>query len=361
MILQLRRQLHGRPVVIVQLQEIGRVLVTIQAVLILSLIALAAKWFTRKVPDLNQSLWIVVSRNRMKILITGATGLIGQKLISFLGSQGHHVVAVVRDKKHITELPAEDVFQWDAIEDPDFPLKALGGCEAVIHLAGYPVAQKRWSSEVKKKILSSRVRGTRQLVQAFSKLNPAERPKVFLSASAIGFYGDRSEETLTENSPPGEDFLADVVTEWEQEALKAKKLEIRTVLLRTGIVLSQEGGALKKMPPVILGAGKNYMSWIHISDWVRLALYILQNEKGQGAFNVVSPEPVRQSDFARALAKAKKLPSALWTPQILLKWGAGQMSEMILASQKVYPEKALQMGFQFQFKQLNSALKDIYR
>lgn len=296
----------------------------------------------------------------MKILITGASGLIGKKLISILRQQGHQINVTARDKNKYTDLPAASVFQWDAIDNPDFPLKAIAGCDAIIHLAGYPVAEKRWTSEVKKKILVSRVRGTQQIVQALEKLSSQDRPQVFLSGSAIGFYGDRKQEKLSENSPPGDDFLAGVVTDWEQEAVKAIKLGVRTVLLRTGVVLSSEGGALKKMPPVIIGSGQNFISWIHIKDWVRLATYLMENESCTGAFNLVSPKPATQSDFAKALAKAKKFPLALWTPSFLLKIGAGQMSEMLMASQKVYPEKALAAGFKYDFNDLDSALKDIY-
>ncbi len=284
----------------------------------------------------------------MKILITGASGLIGRKLQKDLQKLGHTIVAVDRQ-------------QWDALRSAEFPVSLLQGCEAVIHLAGFPIAEKRWSREIKSKILDSRVRGTEQLVRALSQIQLGVRPHVFISASAVGFYGDRADEELNENSKSGNDFLADVVTQWETAAGAAQDLGIRTLFMRSGVVLARGGGALAKMPPVILGSGKNYMSWIHLQDWVNFVIQALGDDKISGVYNMVSPQPVTQAFFVKALARAKKIPVVLWTPKIIFKMALGQMSEMLLASQKVKPARVLYSGFQFQFPTLEKALKDIYQ
>lgn len=297
----------------------------------------------------------------MKILVTGATGLIGKKLLIDLQKKGHTVAGVARDKKQLIEIPEDLGYSWDALTEEKFPVEALQGCEVIIHLAGYPIADKRWNEKVKKKILDSRVRGTRQLVAALAQIKKEDRPHTLISASAVGFYGDRGAEPLDESSSRGNDFLSDVVVQWEEEALKAKDLGLRTLLIRSGVVLSRSGGALEKMPAVKIGSGDNYMSWIHLQDWADFISHVLDDQKHEGIFNLVAPNAVQQSVFVRVLAQAKKIPFVLWAPKFMIQTILGQMSEMLLASQKVDPQRTLKTGFKFKFENIEDALKDIYQ
>jgi hypothetical protein len=296
----------------------------------------------------------------MRILITGATGLLGKKLLIDLLKKGHVVIGVSRDKSKIIELPENQTFSWDAM-NADFPVEALKQCDAVIHLAGEPVAAKRWNDQVKKTILDSRVMGTRKIISALKKMQKNERPSVFICGSAIGYYGDQSEQNINEQSAVGKDFLADVVQQWEAEAEKANELGLRTVILRTGIVLARSGGALEKMPPVVVGVGDNFMSWIHIQDWINFVVSSIDNPKSVGVYNLVSPHPVTQSVFIAQLAAERHVPVVLKVPQFVVSMALGEMAQVLLASQKVIPERMIHDKFKFQFAQLTEALKDIYQ
>ena len=288
----------------------------------------------------------------MKILITGITGLIGKKLKIDLEKSGHQIIGVSRTNSD---------YSWDAINSKEFPTDALKNIDVVIHLAGTPVAEKRWTEKIKSDILKSRVDGTAQLIQAIKKIKESERPQVFLAGSAIGYYGDQAENEINESSKSGSDFLADVVIKWEKELIKAENLGLRTVILRTGIVLAKEGGALAKMPPVVIGDGQNQMSWIHIKDWILIAEAAIKDKKYSGIYNLTAPNPVSQKDFVKALAKAKGFPMTLWAPKIIIQTVLGELSKVILTSQKVIPQKLISEGFQFKFKQIEAALKDIYK
>ena len=288
----------------------------------------------------------------MKILITGITGLIGKKLKIDLEKSGHQIIGVSRTNSD---------YSWDAINSKEFPVEALKNIDVVIHLAGTPVAEKRWTEKIKSDILKSRVDGTAQLIQAIKKIKESERPQVFLAGSAIGYYGDQAENEINESSKSGSDFLADVVFKWEKELIKAENLGLRTVILRTGIVLAKEGGALAKMPPVVIGDGQNQMSWIHIKDWILIAEAAIKDKKYSGIYNLTAPNPVSQKDFVKALAKAKGFPMTLWAPKIIIQTVLGELSKVILTSQKVIPQKLISEGFQFKFKQIEAALKDIYK
>ncbi len=296
----------------------------------------------------------------MRILITGATGLLGKKLLIDLLKKGHEVIGVSRDKSKIIELPENQTFSWDAM-NADFPVEALKQCDAVIHLAGEPVAAKRWNDQVKKTILDSRVMGTRKIILALKKMDKNERPSVFICGSAIGYYGDQGEQNINEQSAVGKDFLAEVVQQWEAEAEKANELGLRTVLLRTGIVLARSGGALEKMPPVVVGAGDNFMSWIHIQDWTNFVVSSIDNPKSVGVYNLVSPHPVTQSVFIAQLAQERHVPVVLKVPQFVVSMALGEMAQVLLASQKVRPERMIHDQFKFKFAQLNEALNDIYQ
>lgn len=275
----------------------------------------------------------------MKVAITGASGFIGRAVASRLRSQGHDVHAV-----SVRTAPSLD---------------SLKGCQAVVHLAGEPIAQ-RWTEETRKRILESRVEGTRTLVAAM-RANP---PQVLVSASAVGYYGSRGDEILTESSPPGTDFAAEVATAWEREAQTAEELGTRVVRLRIGMVLGPGGGALKKMTlPFRLGlggpiaGGHHWMPWIHLDDLIALVSFMLKESTVRGVFNATSPHPVTNLEFTRALGQAVNMPAMVPMPAFALKLLLGQMAELLLASQRVVPEATLNTGFTFQYPDVFGALK----
>jgi hypothetical protein len=230
----------------------------------------------------------------------------------------------------------------------------------LVHLTGEPVAQ-RWTPEVKQRIRSSRVDGTRNLVSALAKLS--ERPRVLVCASAIGYYGSRGDDLLTETSSPGGDFLAQVVVDWERAAGEAEALGIRVVPLRFGVVLGKDGGALPKMlPPFRLGlggrlsSGQQWMSWIHVDDVIGLIRFALENSAVRGALNATALQPVTNAEFTRELAAALHRPAVFPVPGLALKLLFGEMAEVILGSQRVVPRAALSAGFRFEYPELRGAL-----
>jgi uncharacterized protein len=297
----------------------------------------------------------------MRITLTGANGFLGKALTDRLLRDGHQLRMLVR--KPLTGwAPEIEMFLWDPPKSPP-PPESLSGADAVIHLAGATVNQ-RWTEDAKALIRSSRVDPTRTLVQALSAMEA--RPKLFLSASAIGFYGDRASEVLNEVSAPGTGYLADVCLEWEKEALLAKALGIRVSLLRTGIVLGRGGGALESMLPPFrfgvggkLGGGEQYMSWIHIEDWVGIVLHLLKNGEGNGPLNLTAPNPVPNSEFTRVLGRALSRPALFTIPAFALKAIFGEMSVILLASQRAVPKAAEGLGYRFQHPQLESALRSL--
>lgn len=284
----------------------------------------------------------------MNITITGATGFIGRYLVQSLSRDGHSVRALSR--------AAWDIFAGEP------PAESLAGADAVIHLAGVPVAQ-RWTRSAKKKILDSRVVGTHHLVTALSTLS--QRPEVLVCASAIGIYGDRGDEILTEASPIGQGFLADVCNRWESEADLAESLGIRVVKLRIGIALGRKGGALEKMLPPFraflggrLGAGSQWMSWVHVADIVGIIRHAI-DQSVHGAINATAPNPVRNIEFTHQLGTALHRPAIFPVPAMALKVLFGEMSEVLLASQRVLPKVAESAGYRFEFPELGAALRDL--
>lgn len=236
----------------------------------------------------------------------------------------------------------------------------LGGCQALIHLAGENVFGL-WTPEKKRRILASRQEGTRALVEAIAK--SGSRPEVLVSASAIGFYGDTGEEEVGEESPAGTGFLAEVTQAWEREAMRAQELGVRVVLLRVAVVLGKGGGALAKMLPVFklglggkLGSGLQWMSWIHLEDLCELALFCVETKAAQGPINACAPEPVRNADFTRALAKTLHRPAFFPVPGFLLKTALGEFSRELLDSKRVVSRKASPLGFRFRYRRLTEAL-----
>lgn len=297
----------------------------------------------------------------MKILISGASGLVGTHLIPTLEAKGHEVSRLVRK----TPKSANEI-QWDAKTGfSESEQSKLENFDAVVHLAGDNVASENWSDDKKRRIRESRTLGTRVIVDALRKTqNP---PKIFVSASAIGFYGNREDEILTEESPKGVGFFPDVCDEWEQEARKAGEFGARVVNLRIGVVLAKDGGALEKMMTPFkfgvggtIGSGKQYMSWIAIDDLIKIIHFALENDQIELAVNSTAPNPVTNEEFTKAFGEAISRPTILPIPAFGIKLLFGEMGERVLLEGcRVVPKKLLDAGFGFQFTNLKDALKHV--
>ncbi|WP_426756968.1 TIGR01777 family oxidoreductase [Myxococcus sp. Y35] len=299
----------------------------------------------------------------MKVAVTGASGFLGPGLVQRLLDSGHEVHVLVRNvERALAHLPAGVTgahFDAGALLAPE----ALAGAEAVIHLAGEPVAQ-RWTHEAKRRIHDSRVHGTRALVAAMREAGTVKR---FISASAIGFYGGtRGAEPLTEESPPGDDFLARVCVDWEAEATQAREAGASTVVVRMGVVLHPDGGALHKMlPPFRMGAGgpvgsgEQYVSWVHREDALDLLGFVLAHPEVEGLVNATAPTPVTNADFAHTLGHVLGRPSVMRVPGFMLKATLGEMARMVLEGQRVLPARAQAAGFVFRYPELEGALRDL--
>lgn len=285
-----------------------------------------------------------------RIAITGASGLIGTALVGLLKSEGHTVQKLVR-----RPVVSPDEVTWDP-EAGTVDLAPLEGVNAIIHLAGAGVSDKRWSSKYRATILNSRLLGTTAIANAAATL----KPEVFISASAIGWYGETGNRAVTENDRGGDDFLAAVCREWEAAADLAG--DVRTVKIRTGLVLDPTGGALGKMLPLFrfglggkLGNGKQWWSWITLLDQLRAIRFLLEN-KIEGPVNLTSPNPATNQEFTAALARAMHRPALFPAPAIALKIAMGGFSTEVLGSKKILPEKLLAAGFNFDYPHLTSAL-----
>ncbi len=294
-----------------------------------------------------------------KILITGGSGLIGQRITDLLEKKGYTVAWLSRSSQ-----TNQKSFVWN-VEKQEIDPEAMEWADAVIHLAGAGVAEKRWTPARKKLILESRTQSTQLLYTAIEK--SSHRPSTFISASAVGFYGFNTGTALVdESSAAGSDFLAEVVVAWENEAKKMETLQLRTVLLRIGIVLDAEGGALGEMlkPPVAapLGSGDQWMSWIHVEDLARMFVFALEKTTLQGVYNAVAPNPATNQQLTQEAAQAKgKTYLGIGVPGFALKLVLGEMAAMVLGGNRVSCQKIQKAGFQFEFFELSAALKDIFR
>jgi uncharacterized protein (TIGR01777 family) len=297
----------------------------------------------------------------MKILVSGSTGLVGTALVSALARDGNTVCRLVRPQ---STVPMETKDGFNVAWNP--ATGELGGAgvgpDAVVNLAGAPIGDGRWSAERKEVLRASRIESTRALVNALGKMNA--RPRVLVSASAIGIYGNREDELLTEESKPGGDFLAGLTQEWEAEALKAEALGIRVVLARFGIILARHGGALAKimLPFKIgaggkLGSGQQWMSWVTLDDVVGILRLAIENASVRGAINVVAPQPVRNEEFTKVLAKILRRPALFPAPAFALRLALGEMADaLLLSSQRVLPQALEKLSYRFLHEELNSAL-----
>lgn len=295
----------------------------------------------------------------MKVLITGGTGFVGKHLAVRLPESiiaGRNVQKI----KHL--FGNREARQWDGSgnADPSF----LEGVGTIFHLAGESIFQGRWNEAKKKRIRASRIEGTRFLVDTIAKAK--HRPATLVCSSAIGYYGERGAETITEGATAGDDFLAQVCMDWEKEALRAEEYGVRVVLIRTGVVLGVDGGALAQMllPFKLglggrLGNGRQYMSWIHIHDLTSMMLHAMNNTTLRGPVNAVTPNPVTNSDFTQALAKALHRPALLPVPGFILRLALGEFATVLLRSQRVVSKSLQESGFTFAFPEIEAALNDL--
>ncbi len=300
----------------------------------------------------------------MRVFITGASGFIGKRLVRELLRRGDQVVALTRSRKN---LPAADNDRLIVVEgDPTRPGSwedQVGGCEAVIALAGEPLLAQRWTPEFKRRLVDSRIEGMRRLSTIFAALPPERRPKTLIAASAIGYYGSRGSEILDENSQPGSGFTAQLCIDWENEARRAEAAGLRVAMLRIGIVVGEGGGILEKMLPPFrafvggpVGSGEQYLAWIHLDDIIGVTLMALDHAAVSGPLNLTGPQPVKMNEFARTLGKVLSRPAVVRVPELALRVMLGEGAHVPLASQRVLPRRALDLGYKFRYPELTSAL-----
>lgn len=316
----------------------------------------------------------------MRVLITGGAGFIGSALSHELSSSGHNVLITTR-----RQSVSKEILTWKppALIPPD----TISNIDAVINLAGESIASGRWTAAKKERILSSRINTTRALVESMKKipLNPPllkgdrgrllekggggdfKKPKVLISASAVGYYGPRGDENISEDSLSGTDFLAEVCKAWEAEALKAQELGVRVVITRFGTVLESDGGALPKMARPFrfflggpIGSGKQWFSWTHREDLIGIIKYVLENKAISGPINVTAPQPVTNKEFSSAIGRALGRPSWLPVPGFVLKIAFGELGSVLLTGQRVMPEKISKAGYQFKYPDVDRALRAIF-
>lgn len=301
----------------------------------------------------------------MRVVVTGATGSIGSRLVEALAARGDEVVALSRDPASARSRLGSRVetAEWSEPAKAPAPVEALSGADAVLNLIGEPLDQ-RWSASARRAIRDSRVLGTRRLVDAISAADA--RPRVLVSQSASGYYGARGAEPVDESEPPAEgDFLAGVVVEWETEAHRAEEVGLRVVLARTGVVLSESGGALARMLPFFklgvggpVAGGRQYVPWIHLDDEVAALLFLLDHDEASGPFNVCAPEPATNRELSRALGRVLRRPALLPVPGFALRALYGQMAQVVTTGVRMEPRRLRELGFRWSRPQLEPALRE---
>ena len=301
----------------------------------------------------------------MRVAVTGATGLIGATLVRALVARGDEVTALSRNAERASATLDVPAATWADPKAEQPPLDALRGRDAVVHLLGEVIAQ-RWSDEAKREIRDSRVLSTRNLVGSLSQLSSGERPRVLVSGSGAGWYGHRGDERLDESAPePGDDFLAQLSADWEAEACRAEALGVRVVLNRTGVVLSESGGALEKMLPFFkagiggpVAGGHQYVPWVHLDDVVGATIFALENEQMSGPMNVTAPEPVTNGELSKTLGRVLRRPAFAPVPALAVKTLYGEMAEIVITGQRAVPARLERLGYVFRWAELQPALRD---
>lgn len=295
----------------------------------------------------------------MTIVIAGGSGFLGTKLCKRLASEGHRVLILSRRPS-----PGGDQIAWQPDGNAGALPSHLEGVDAIVNLAGENIAEKRWTAARKDALTNSRILSTRTLVRAVAACK--HPPGVFVSGSAIGYYGWHGDEAVTESTPAGSDFLARLCVEWEGEARAVKSGATRLVIVRSGLPLDREGGALAKMlPPFMMGvgatvaSGDQFMPWIHVDDWTAMVSWLIQNDRAAGAFNATAPGPVTNRTFTQTLARVLHRPAILHAPAFALRLALGEMASMLVHGQRVLPAAAEQLGFRFTHRTLEPALESL--
>ncbi|HUQ88276.1 MAG TPA: TIGR01777 family oxidoreductase [Vicinamibacterales bacterium] len=294
----------------------------------------------------------------MTIVLAGGSGFLGRKLARLLEHEGHRTITLSRNPK------GENQVAWQPDGRAGALTRHLDGVDAIVNLAGEGIADKRWTAARKEALTSSRILSTRTLVRAVSEC--AHPPKVFVSGSGIGYYGPHGDEPVTESTPPGDDFLARLCVEWEQEARMVESRSTRLAIVRTGIALDRDGGALKKMLlpfklglGASIGSGDQYMPWIHAEDWTAMVWWMISDDRASGAFNAAAPAPVTNRMFTRTLGRVLHRPAVLHAPAFMLRAALGELSSALIHGQRVLPAAAEQRGFRFKYRDLEPALASL--
>lgn len=300
----------------------------------------------------------------MRVFVTGASGFLGKRLLRELLRRGDQVVALTRSRKNLRDGNSERlvVVKGDPTRAGEWE-EQVGGCDAIVALAGEPLLGRRWTPAFKQRLYDSRVESLRRLIATLAALPEQSRPRVLVAASAIGYYGSRGDEILDENSLPGSDFTAQLCSDWEAAAKNAEAAGVRVVMLRIGVVVGEGGGILEKMLPAFraflggpVGSGEQFLAWIQLDDLLGILLMALDNPAISGALNVTAPHPVRMRDFAQTLGKVLHRPALLPVPEAALRLLLGEGAQVTLASQRVVPRRALELGYKFRYPELQAAL-----
>ena len=299
----------------------------------------------------------------MRVFVTGASGFLGKRVLRELLRRGDHVVALTRSRKNLRESDSDRLMVVKG--DPTRPgpwAEQLSGCDAIVALAGEPLLGQRWTAEFKRRLVDSRVESLRRLSEAVAALPAEKRPRVLVSASAIGYYGSRGDEVLDESSQPGSGFTAQLCSDWEAAAKSMEAYGVRVVELRIGVVVGDGGGILEKMLPAFrafvggpVGSGEQFLAWIQLEDLVGILLLALDNPAVSGPINGTAPQPVRMRDFAHTLGKVLHRPALVPVPEVALRLLLGEGAQVTLASQRVLPRRALDLGYKFRYPELQAA------